>query len=101
MAVTGVGATPWPPLDAGGGAPGAFGAQGGGSFADVLRQVFAEANRAELEAARLSEALVTGQVQDVSQVVLAAQKAELSLQLAVQVRTKLLEAFQEIMRMPV
>ncbi len=72
-----------------------------GSFADVLRQVFAEANQAELQAARLSEQMLTGQVEDVSQVVIAAQKAELSLQLAIQVRNKLLEAFQEIMRLQV
>lgn len=88
----------WP-----GGGPPAAGADAaqGGSFADVLRQVFADANQAQLQADRLGEQLVTGQVQDVSQVMIAAQKAELSLQLAIQVRNKLLEAFQEIMRMQV
>ncbi len=73
----------------------------GAAFRDVLGQVFADANQQQLEAQRLNEQLVTGRIQDVSQVVLAAQKAELSLQLAIQIRNKLLEAYQEIMRMQV
>lgn len=83
---------------AGGGA--ARGAAGAG-FKDLFGQIFADANRQQLEAQRLNEQLVTGRIQDVSQVMLAAQKAELSLQLAIQVRNKLLEAYQEIMRMQV
>lgn len=73
----------------------------GSVFRDVFGRVFADANRLQLDAQRLNEQLVTGGVQDVAQVMLAAQKAELSLQLAIQVRNKLLEAYQEIMRMQV
>ncbi len=76
---------------------------GGGraGFLDVLRGYLAEANASQLEADRISEALVTGQVEDVSQAILAMQKAELSFQLVLQLRNKALEAYQEIMRMPV
>lgn len=80
---------------------GAVGGTAGSVFRDVFGQVFADANRQQLDAQRLNEQLVTGGVQDVAQVMLAAQKAELSLQLAIQVRNKLLEAYQEIMRMQV
>lgn len=84
-----------------GGSAGAGPGAAGSVFRDVFGQIFADANRQQLDAQRLNEQLVTGQVQDVAQVMLAAQKAELSLQLAIQVRNKLLEAYQEIMRMQV
>lgn len=72
-----------------------------GGFKDLLARTLQEANQNLVGADRLGEQLVTGQVQDVSQVMIAAQKAELSLQLAIQIRNKLLEAYQEIMRMQV
>lgn len=70
-------------------------------FKAFFEQALQEANSQMITADRLTEQLVTGQVEDVSQVMLAAQKAELSLQLVIQMRNKLLEAYQEIMRMPV
>lgn len=72
-----------------------------GQFHELFLQALREANAAQLEADRMSERLLAGQVQDVSEVMVAAQKAELSLQLAIQMRNKLLEAYQEIMRMQV
>lgn len=88
---------------AGGGDWGGGRAEGsrGEGFLDMLRQFLAAANADQLEADRLSEAMVTGQVEDVSQAVLAMQKAELSFQLLLQIRNKALEAYQEIMRLPV
>ncbi len=76
-------------------------AQGAAGFKELFLQALRDANALQLEADRLSEQLLAGQVQDVSQVMVAAQKAELSLQLAIQMRNKLLEAYQEIMRMQV
>lgn len=73
----------------------------GTAFRDMLLQAMEEVNAMQVEADRLSEKLVTGEVQDVAQVMIASQKAELSLQLAIQVRNKILEAYQEIMRMQV
>lgn len=72
-----------------------------GSFKDMLVNAIEEVNSFQLEANAMSEKLVTGEIQDVSQVMVASQKAELSLQMAIQVRNKILEAYQEIMRMPV
>lgn len=69
-------------------------------FKEFFEKALQDVNNRLITADRLSEQLVTGQVEDVSQVMVAAQKAELSLQLAIQMRNKLLEAYQEIMRMP-
>lgn len=73
----------------------------GGIFREMLFQALEEVNAMQAEADRLSEKLVTGEIQDVAQVMIASQKAELSLQLAIQVRNKILEAYQEIMRIQV
>lgn len=49
----------------------------------------------------LSKQLALGEIDDVAAVMIASEKASLSWQLLQQVRNKLLEAFQEIMRMQV
>ena len=49
-------------------------------------------------AAAQSQALATGQTQDVTSVVTAVQEASLSMQLASQVRNKAVEAYSEIFR---
>ena len=49
----------------------------------------------------MSKALAAGQVEDISQVVVAAEKADIALQLTLAVRNKAVEAYQEIMRMQV
>jgi len=45
--------------------------------------------------------LITGEEIELHQVMLAAQKAELALELTLTVRNKVVEAYQEIMRMQV
>ncbi|MBO8171022.1 MAG: flagellar hook-basal body complex protein FliE [Bacillaceae bacterium] len=69
------------------------------SFSDFLNQSIEKVNRAQLEAEIMTEKLAAGEVQDVHQVMLAEQKAMLSLQLTLEVRNKAVEAYQEIMRM--
>lgn len=49
----------------------------------------------------MSAALAAGQVDDISQVIVAAEKADIALQLTLAVRNKAVEAYQEIMRMQV
>jgi flagellar hook-basal body complex protein FliE len=70
------------------------------SFADTLKQLVdgAETNATHANAA------VTGMLDksvDVHDAMIALQRAEMSLQLAVQIRNKLVQAYQDIMRMPV
>ena len=71
------------------------------SFADILTDSMKTA--AELDAADKASAieLLIGQSDDLAGLLLDAQKAELSLNLALQIRNKVLDAYNEIMRMQV
>jgi flagellar hook-basal body complex protein FliE len=66
-------------------------------FENSLNQVNATQKKSEI----LTNQLITGEVKDIHQVMIAAQKASVSLQLTVQVRNKVIESYQEIMRMQV
>lgn len=70
-------------------------------FATELKNALNEVNAAQLKADELATKLVLGEVDDVHQVTVAMEQAKLSLQLAVQVRNKMIEAYQEIARMQV
>lgn len=64
---------------------------------NALKQVNADMNAAEV----LSRQVATGDIQDLHQAMIAMEKANLGLQLTVQVRNKVVEAYQEVMRMQV
>jgi flagellar hook-basal body complex protein FliE len=88
--------TPAPPT------PGdATAATGGTSFGDMLSQQLVNLNDLQLNAQDQSTALATGQATDVSSVVTSVEQAALAMQLAVQVRNKAVDAYQEIMRMQI
>lgn len=70
------------------------------SFSEYLREALNGVEAAQRAAARAGDRLAAGQVTDLAQVVIASEKATLSLQLLVSVRNRALEAYQEIMRMP-
>ena len=71
----------------------------GGGFAETLQGALADVNAAQQRSATLSEAYERGQVQDVTQVMLARQEAGVAFEATLQVRNKLLSAYQDIMRM--
>ncbi|MDD3114526.1 MAG: flagellar hook-basal body complex protein FliE [Anaerovibrio sp.] len=71
------------------------------SFGEYLKNALGEVNGLQQESAQMSKALAAGQVEDISQVVIAAEKADIALQLTLAVRNKAVEAYQEIMRMQV
>jgi len=77
------------------------GGEGEVSFSDYLRQAIKEVDNLQKEADKAAIGVVTGEISDLHQAVLAAEKAMLSLQLTLQLRNKALEAYQEIMRMPI
>lgn len=70
-------------------------------FAEYLTDALKETNRLQLDSDRWNAALAAGQVDDVSQVVIASQKADIALQLTLQLRNRAVSAYQEIMRMQV
>ncbi len=70
-------------------------------FMDFLNNAIQETNRLQLESERLNEAFAMGKKDNLHQVMIAAEKADIALQFTIQIRNKILEAYQEIMRMPV
>jgi len=73
--------------------------QPAGDFSALLDQALQPAREAQAAARAESLGLLTGQATSIHQVVLAAEKADLALQLTVQIRNKALDAYNEIMRM--
>jgi flagellar hook-basal body complex protein FliE len=74
---------------------------GGPSFVDHLKDNLHEINHSQIKADRMSMELSTGKTNNIHETMLATSQAELSFNLMVQVRNKALEAYNEIMRMPV
>ena len=70
-------------------------------FGRFLAEALANVEQAQTDAATAAQRLATGEIKDVAEVTIASVKATLALQLTVQVRNKVLEAYQEMMRMPV
>lgn len=70
-------------------------------FGRLLAEALNNVEAAQKEAANAAQRLATGEIRDVAEVLIASEKATLALQMTVQVRNKVLEAYQEIMRMPV
>lgn len=68
-------------------------------FQAMLKGALDDVNRLQVEADQAVTALAEGEASDIHQVMVAAEKAKLSLQLTVQVRNKMVEAYQEISRM--
>ena len=71
------------------------------SFGTYLKDALSEVNRLQLASEKQNALLAAGEVQDVSQVIVAGQKAEIALQLTLQMRNRAVSAYQEIMRMQV
>jgi flagellar hook-basal body complex protein FliE len=71
---------------------------GGASFGKIMKGVFDDAVTAESEAGRAIEDFASGNITDVHDVVMAVGKANMAIQLLVQVRNGMLEAYQELSR---
>ena len=72
---------------------------GNGIFTETLKNSLDKINDKQLVADEAGQAFVRGDDIDISEVMLAGEEAKISLQYAVQVRNKLVEAYQEISRM--
>lgn len=70
-------------------------------FAGILKGLVSQATSAQSEAQQLSMAAAKGENVPMQDVVTAIGKAELTLQTLVSVRDKAIEAYQEILRMPI
>lgn len=71
------------------------------SFGSFLNDAIDQLNEQQNTVDKLNQQFVKGELSDVHQLTIASEKAALGLEFAVQVRNKAIEAYQEIMRMPV
>lgn len=73
----------------------------GDTFASMLGKMVSDVNNQQVSAAHTVDALQGGQNVPLHQAVIAMEEANVSFQLMVEVRNRLLDAYQEIMRMQV
>lgn len=73
----------------------------GGGFQGLLKEALAEVNAAQQEAARAVDALASGESQSLHQTMIALQRADVSFQLMMQVRNKIVGAYEDIQRMQI
>jgi len=69
------------------------------SFKDTLSQFLEEVNDLQVDAKESVERALNGEITDIHEVMVAAEKASIGLELTLAVRNKLLDAYREIMRM--
>ena len=68
----------------------------GAGFAGMLGKQVSALDGLQADAASASQALATGQAGDLNAAVMAVERARLAMQLAVQVRGKLVDAYQDV-----
>lgn len=71
------------------------------NFGDFLKAALNKVNQTQLEAEQITKDFVLGNDVELHQVILATEKAELALQLTIQIRNKVIEAYQELMKMQI
>jgi len=70
----------------------------GANFGDILKQALQEVNAAQDTASQEARNLMTGETTDMHTAILAVQKADVSFQMMMAVRSKLIDAYREVMR---
>ncbi|HIJ66273.1 MAG TPA: flagellar hook-basal body complex protein FliE [Candidatus Hydrogenedentes bacterium] len=73
----------------------------GTSFKDVLADAIGEVQRLQNEADTTIKRLVAGEIKDVTQAMVAVEKADIAFQTMMTVRNKIVAAYEEIMRMQI
>jgi flagellar hook-basal body complex protein FliE len=69
------------------------------NFTDILSDALGNAQDTELSAQQQNTELLTGETDDLHTPVIEAQKAELALNLAIQIRNKVVDAYNQVMNM--
>ncbi len=74
---------------------------GAKSFADTLKDSIGQVNQLQKDADVKMQQLATGKTDNIQDVMIAAEKADIGLRLMMQVRNKLVDAYSEVMKMQV
>jgi flagellar hook-basal body complex protein FliE len=72
-----------------------------GAFREMFARSLQEVQAYQNEATKSTERFLSGEAEDLHTVAMATQKAELSFEMFLQVRNKVVQAYQEVMRMQV
>ncbi len=75
--------------------------KGGSDFKKILENAINKVNDTVSNAEKLSNDFATGKTSDIHSVIIAAEKADIMLQLTNEVKNKIVEAYREIMRMQI
>jgi len=70
-------------------------------FTEIMNKAMEQVNTLTNQSTAQENTLLTGEAQDIHSVVIAAEKADIALQMTLQVRNKVLDAYQEMMRMQI
>jgi len=68
-------------------------------FGDILKQALQEVDAAQHTSEQEARNLMSGEATDMHTAILAVQKADVSFQMMMAVRSKLIDAYREVMRM--
>lgn len=71
------------------------------SFGEYLKDALGKTNELINESDKLSAEFAAGRTDNIHQVLIAIEKADMALQFTLQVRNKILDAYNEIMRMQI
>ena len=71
------------------------------SFSETLKKFVSDVNNLQLEADNQMRLMAAGQAENLHDVMIAVEKAGISFELLMEIRNKVLEAYQELMRMQV
>ncbi|MCG8539824.1 MAG: flagellar hook-basal body complex protein FliE [Clostridia bacterium] len=70
-------------------------------FKDFLFESINKLNTYQSESSKLGQMLAVGEIDNIHDVMISSQKAEIALQFAISVKNKVMDAYKEIMRMQV
>ncbi len=76
-------------------------AEAGKGFSDILKNTIGQVQQVELRGDMAIQKLQTGEAQNLHEVMIATEEADMALRMLVQMRNKALEAYNEIMRLQV
>lgn len=71
------------------------------NFGDLLKNAIDSVENMQADAAEAQDKFIHGEATELHQVMIAAEKAGLSFDLLLEIRQRLVDAFQDLMRMPV
>jgi flagellar hook-basal body complex protein FliE len=71
------------------------------AFKDLLLNSITEVQRLQTQADQAIKDLAAGEIADVSQALIAVEKADIAFTTMMQMRNKIIEAYQEVMRMSI